>query len=364
MNILILATHCNTGGITSYVLTLTKGLVQKGHSVHIVTSGGDREKECERVGAIHVRLSIRTKSEVSYKVFMGIPAIIKLVKQQQCDVIHAQTRVTQVMAAIVSFFTRVPYVATCHGFFKPRFFRRIFPCWGNATIAISQQVKEHLINDFSCDPNSVFLLPHGLDVSTKEWTPQEKEERKNVLGLRSKTIIGIVARLSDVKGHDVLIRAMPKVVKQVPDVDLVIVGQGKTEPFLRKLVHEFSLESYVHFFPSVNGDDNLLPLFDVFVMPSRQEGLGLSVMEAQAQGLAVVASNVGGIPSLIENGKTGVLVSKENPEQLADAIIDLLKDTDKRKRIACAAQAFAIKNFSLDPMVQGTLQVYAQARKL
>ncbi|HOD11618.1 MAG TPA: glycosyltransferase family 4 protein [Candidatus Omnitrophota bacterium] len=364
MKILILATHCNTGGITSYILTLTKGLAQKGHSVHVVTSGGDREQELEKIGAIHTRLDIRTKSEVSYKVFTHIPALVKLVRQGRCDVIHAQTRVTQVVAAIVSFFTRVPYVATCHGFFKPRFFRRIFPCWGNATIAISQQVKEHLINDFSCDPNSVFLVPHGLDVSTKEWTPQEREERKNVLGLRSKMIIGIVARLSDVKGHDVLIRAMPRIIKQIPDADLVIVGQGKTEPFLKKLVRELFLEGRVHFFSSINGDDNLLPLFDVFVMPSRQEGLGLSVMEAQAQGLAVVASNVGGIPSLIESGKTGVLVDKENPAQLAGAIVDLLKDPDKRKKIACAAQAFAIKNFSLDPMVHGTLQAYAQARKL
>jgi len=361
MNVLILTTHFNTGGITSYVLTLAKGLIQKGHSVCVVSSGGDREAELARTGADHVRMDIRTKSEISYKVFIHLPAIIKLARERHCDVIHAQTRITQVMAAIISFWTKIPYVATCHGFFRPRLFRKIFPCWGKATIAISQQVQKHLIDDFGCVAQKVFLVPHGLSAISQRWSAQEKSQRRSALQLRPGPIVGIVARLSDVKGQDVLIRAMKEVVGRVPEAHLVIVGEGKTEPLLRALVHELSLEECVHFFPVANSEESLLPLFDVFAMPSRQEGLGLSVMEAQAQGLAVVASHVGGIPSLIEHGKTGILVAKESAKELADAIVDLLEHPLKRVQLGQAAKTFAEKHFSLDVMVSETLNVYFQA---
>lgn len=358
MNILLLATHCNTGGITSYLLTLARGLIQKGHRVCVVTSGGDREEELTRIGAEHIRLDIRTKSEASYKVFVHLPMIAKLVRERRFDVVHAQTRVTQVIAFFVSRLAKVPYVATCHGFFKARLFRKIFPCWGDATIAISQQVQEHLINDFHCDEAKVFLVSHGLSMVFERWSAEKKDQKRQALGLRQGPVIGIVARLSEVKGQDILIRAMKEIVARITEAHLVIVGDGKTAHALRTLVRELSLEGHVHFLPVNNSDESLLPLLDVFAMPSRQEGLGLSVMEAQAQGLAVVASNVGGIPSLIEHGNTGILVAKEDPHELASAIIDLLEHPLKRVQIGQAARAFAEKKFSLETMIQETEQVY------
>ena len=140
-------------------------------------------------------------------------------------------------------------------------------------------------------------------------------------------LIGIIARLSDVKGIDVLIKAMPDVLKEIPSANLIIAGQGPEEIYLKELTQDLSLTASVHFKNTINQTQDLLPAFDVFVMPSLMEGLGLSVMEAQACGIPVVASRVGGLVDLIEDGKSGYLVAVNDPEALANRIIEVLQES-------------------------------------
>jgi len=358
MNILIIATHFNTGGITSYVVSLATGFVKAGHNVYVISSGGDREKDLDAVGAKHITLDIRTKSEASLKIYRHILKVVAFVRQNHIDIIHAQTRVTQVLASFVSALAKVPYVSTCHGFFTPKLIRKIFPCWGKAVIAISAQVEGHLKNDLGCPQKKIVFVPHGLDVKREIWNPARKKEQRKRLGLNEGVIIGIVARLSPVKGQDILIEAMQKVVDRFPDANLLLVGEGKWKEHLGSRVKALDLARHVFFIPTILKDENILPFFDIFVMPSRQEGLGLSVMEAQAQGLAVVASNVGGLPTLIENGKTGLLVPKEDGDELAQAIISLIEDPRWRLALGEAAHDFVHKNFPFERMIERTLDVY------
>ncbi len=361
MRILFLSTHFNTGGITSYLLTLSQGLVDHGHQVYVATSGGDCVSELERFGAKHIPINIRTKSELSPKLYLALPELKKIIRQNSIDIIHAQTRVTQVAAFFLFKMTGVPYVATCHGFFKPRFSRRIFPCWGERTIAVSEAVREHLCQDFKLKSEGVTLVPNGIDLKKfSVLDSQTKKEKRLEFNLGTRPVIGIIARLSDVKGQDILIRAIPKIALQIPEVKLMIVGVGKMEKELKDLVAQLKLEDQVGFYPIVNQTAAMLSLFDIFVMPSRQEGLGLSVLEAQAAGLPVVASKVGGLPSLIEDGVTGLLVPPENPELLAEAILVLLKNLDHAKQMGEKARAFVQNKFSADIMVEDTLLVYGQ----
>ena len=99
------------------------------------------------------------------------------------------------------------------------------------------------------------------------------------------------------------------ILKEIPSANLLIAGQGPEEADLKKLTQDLSLTDHVHFKNTINQTQDLLPAFDVFVMPSLMEGLGLSVMEAQACGIPVVASRVGGLVDLIEDGKSGFLVA-------------------------------------------------------
>ncbi len=364
MNILFLTTHLNTGGITSYLLTLSKGLIKKGHKVYIVSSGGNMVEMFEGNGARHLKLNIRTKSELSLKIYWNLGRVESFVHEKAIDVIHAQTRVTQVMGFFVARDTGVPCVSTCHGFFKTRLSRRLFPFWGKGVIAISPAVEEHLKKDFRVSPDKVSLVMNGLDVSDFVCkTEQEKKDGRESLGLPEGPLIGIIARLSDVKGHEVLIKAMYKIVQKILNARLLIVGQGKMEDALRQQVNELNLQNHVFFSESVNEPEKFLPLFDLFVMPSLQEGLGLSVMEAQAAGLPVVASRVGGIPSLVEDGRTGRLVKPGDADELAKAIISVSQDNFEATKMGLRAREFVIKNFSADEMVDKTIEVYNRAKQ-
>ncbi|MCR4336830.1 MAG: glycosyltransferase, partial [Candidatus Omnitrophica bacterium] len=273
MNILHLTTHLNVGGITSYLLTLSKQLIKAGHRVYIVSSGGEMVGTFESVGVKCINLPIKTKSELSPRIYWALPAIVDCIKKYKIDAIHSHTRITQVMGFLLQKLTNVKYVATCHGFFKPRTSRRVFPCWGEKTIAISDQVRDHLIGDFGLSSERVILIHNGIDLEDfSEVNLEIKMQKRKTLGLDEGPILGIIARLSDVKGHSVLLDAMSQIVSHFSTVKLLIVGQGKMEDQLKAQVAHLNLGRHVHFYPVVNRTGDFLSVFDVFVMPSLQEG--------------------------------------------------------------------------------------------
>jgi len=361
MNILFLTTHANTGGITSYILTLGEALVKSGNKVWVASSGGDCVPRFEAVGIKHLKLNIRTKSEAHPKLLLSLGPLCQLIQNEGIHIIHSQTRVTQLLGTLLSRLSGVKLITTCHGFFRPRWFRKMFPCWGKAVIAISKPVEQHLIKDFAIVPNKVHLIPNGVDLNrfimANEQMRREARERMNMGDV---PLIGIVARLSDVKGIDVLLKAMPVVLKEIPSVNLMIVGQGPEEDHLKGLTKDLSLTGSVHFKNTINQTEGLLPAFDVFVMPSLMEGLGLSVMEAQACGIPVVASKVGGLIDLIEDGVSGYLVLSNDSTALAIRIIEVLRNRIQAKMMAVQARLNIEKYFSAEKMALETFKIYEQ----
>ncbi|MCX5702682.1 MAG: glycosyltransferase family 4 protein [Candidatus Omnitrophica bacterium] len=360
MNILYLTNHINPGGITSYILSLAKGLKAKGHNVYIATSAGQLLSKFIYEGIIYMPIPIKTKSEISPKVLISFFRLIQSVKEKGIDVIHSNTRVTQVLGCLLSRYSHKPYVSTCHGFFKRRFSRRVFPCWGDKVIAISQQVKEHLINDFKVREDRVRLIANGVDINEFRQTTVKRLKAKLNLGLGNGPVIGIVARLSDVKGHIYLIEAMETIVKKVPDAQLLIVGEGKIEKDLINLCNRLKLGKNIFFIPSVMDTSKVLSAMDLFVLPSLEEGLGLSLMEAMASGLAVIGSDVGGIKSLILHGYTGLLVKPADSRELACAISELLLDQDRANIMGNNARMFIARDFSQEKMVLETERLYLE----
>lgn len=361
MNILILTTHANTGGITSYILTLAEGLVKSGHKVLVASSGGDCVPLMEAVGIRHIKINIRTKSEIHPKLSLSLGPLARLVREEGINVIHAQTRVTQVLGFFLSRMTGVAMITTCHGFFRPRWFRRIFPCWGKMVIAISKPVLQHLKADFGVAQNKICLIPNGIDLNRFVVADdQRRRQARQELGINHAPLIGIIARLSDVKGIEVLIKAMPDVLKRIPLAQLIIVGQGPEEENLKKLTQDLALTGQIHFKNIIHQAQDLLPAFDVFVMPSLMEGLGLSVIEAQACGIPVVASRIGGLIDLIEDGKTGYLVPVNDPAFLAARVVDLLQNHAQSRVMAQQARLNIEQHYSSQNMLKETVKVYEQ----
>lgn len=359
MNILFITNHLNTGGITSYVFTLANGLRKNGHKVFIASSGGVLGVKFRESGLESIHVPMNTKKEIGPGVILSAFKLSGIIRENKIDIIHSHSRTTQVLGCLLSRLTGAGHVFTCHGFFKRRLLRRLFPCWGGRVIAISEQVKAHLIRDFRLDESKIAMIHNGIDLNRFQARSLEfKVQGKSKLGLSEGPVIGIIARLSDVKGHRYLIEAMKIVLEKFPSANLLIVGSGKMQQELTQVVKTLGIDRSLFFMPEVQDATEALGLMDVFVMPSLKEGLGLALMEAMAMGLAVIGSNVGGIKTLVQNGTSGLLVEPADSRALAEAILGLLSDPEKRASLGSQAQLFIRQNFSQEKMVGETERAY------
>lgn len=361
MKILFLTNHLNIGGVTSYCLTLAEALKERGHRVYIASSGGELLFKFIEKGINFVPVPLKTKKELSPKIVFSALKLFRTIKENKIDIVHSNSRTTQVLGCMLESYTGVTHIYTCHGFFKRRLHRRIFPCWGKKVIAISEQVKEHLIRDFKVNADDIRVIHNGIDVKRFEQNSLfDKHQAKINLGFGRGPVVGIIARLSDVKGHIYLIEAMKQVLEKVPSVQLLIIGEGKMKEALANRVKILGIEDSVYFLPAVSDTRPLLQLMDIFCMPSLEEGLGLSLMEAMASGLAVIGSDIGGIKTLIRDGFNGLLVPPQDISGLSLAISALLEDERKRSLLAQEAREFIWHNFSREKMAEETERVYSE----
>ncbi len=360
MRILLLSTHLNIGGVGRYVTSLAKSLKARKHEVFVASGGGQLEHILRREGIPHLSMDIKTKSELNPRVMKSFFTLRRYLKEQGIELMHAHTRVTQVVAALLSANTGIPYVTTCHGFFKRRIGRIFFGCWGKAVIAISEAVRERLVRDFSVAEEKIALIRTGIEI--ENFTRNVGEERRRRMReewhLPKRPIIGTVGRLSDVKGQSVLLEAAKIVCRRIP-VSVLIVGEGPEEKRLRDLANRLGLRENVFFVGAI--EDVVLPLslMDIFVLPSLEEGLGLSLAEAMATGRPVcVASRVGGVGSLMEDKVTGISVESRNPDELARSIIYLLENAQVAQELKVNAQRRVIEEFDIRTMVANVEAVY------
>jgi glycosyltransferase involved in cell wall biosynthesis len=366
MRVLLLATHLNIGGVAVYTVNLARALKKKNISVWVGSSGGDLVKALEKNGIFHLPLDVKTKFEFNLKL---IPALFKLlvfIKKNNIDIIHAGTRVTQVLAYLCSRLSPASYVSTCHGFFKKtRISRRLFGAWGNHVIAISDVVREHLVKDLNVKRENVFLIYNGVDVEAFSH-PIDKDEKgilKSNLGLAKSPVIGSISRLSPVKGLRYLLFAMKDILREMPEARLLLVGEGPSKEHLLELSRKLGIDNNVFFALNTTQTQRFLSIIDIFIFYSLEEGLGLSLLEALASGKPCVASNVGGVSSIVEDGITGLLVPPKDTHALKDAIIRLLKDRRLGASLAKEGNSLVKKKFSLEKMVERVIDVYNKASK-
>ena len=358
---MILANHFNAGGISSYILNLGQGLAARAHKVYVASGGGGWLPRLKRYNLEHIYLPLRTKSIMSPKLFFACVALCRILKEKKIDIIHSQTRISSVLALWVSRRTSIPFVYTAHGFLNPRWTRRIFPCWGKLVIAISQPVREHLLRNFGLSEERIRLVHNGIDIkrNQKPVTSNQNEIKKRY-GLKDGPLVGIIARLSEVKGHKYLLIAMKKVIAEIPQAQLLIVGEGSLKKDLQGLAEQLEIIQSIYFIPAVSDTVEPLSIMDVFVMPSLEEGLGLSIMEAMFAGVPVAATAAGGITTLVKDNQTGILVKPADAHNLALAIIELIKNKEKARSLSSSARDLIVREFSLEKMARETEKVYGE----
>ena len=367
MKILLLATHLNLGGIGIYTTSLARQLKFMGKEVIIASSGGELVREIEKEGITHIHIPINTSADIGLHTLVSCLKLLPVVRNKQIDIIHAQTRVTQIIASMLSRKTKAVFITTCHGFFKRRLFRRMLPCWGTRTIAISDAVRQHLVYDFKLPKERISVVCNGIETDrfNRLVSFEDKLHIKKEYGLSNLPVIGIVSRLSGVKGHKYLLGAFASLIKKMPNIQLLIIGDGprKYREMLKDQAEILGITRSVKFHAACRDTSIPLSIIDVFCHPSLQEGLGLSILEAMAMRIPVVASDVGGIYTLIQHKSNGLLVPPKNEEALSSAIYEILCDKKKAKEMGNISRKIVEEKFTVKMMTDGILNVYEEAIK-
>ncbi len=224
-------------------------------------------------------------------------------------------------------------------------------------IAASEAIRQILLAD-GVTPDRVVTVHEGIDVEHVAAAPPVNVHEAFWLPHHA-PVVGNVAALVPHKGQRYLIEAAHLVVKQVPDARFLILGEGELREHLEHLVREHALEKHV-LLPGFRTDVlGCIKGFDLFVMSSVAEGLGTSLLDAMACERPIVATRAGGIPEIVEDGTTGLLVPPRDPRALADAIVRALGDEPLRRRRAQAGVARVRERFTDDRMVAETAAVYA-----
>lgn len=223
-------------------------------------------------------------------------------------------------------------------------------------IAVSRMIAGMLVED-GIPADRVEVVHDGVNISTLDKIPMQDAHKAFWLPHGS-PIVGNVAALVPHKGQKYLVDAAALVVRQVPDARFVILGEGELRPALEQQVKALGLDRHV-FLPGFQADVLALQKsFDIFVMSSITEGLGSSMLDAMACGTPVVGTRAGGIPEAVEHGRTGLLVRPHHADELAAAIIRLLKEPALRAQLGAAGRAHVEAEFSVERMVERTLAVY------
>jgi glycosyltransferase involved in cell wall biosynthesis len=294
----------------------------------------------------------------------AIRRIRELAAQAGADVIHAHGYKADLYVYFALRGSNLPLVSTCHTWYnhdpKDRFFgivdRFVLRSYGNI-VAVSDGVREDLLKA-GVRADKISMIRNGIDLRTFD---RASGVLKSELGWSEYPLIGLVGRLSSEKGVDIFLTAAALVLKQLPDAKFVVIGDGPDRAKLDALIDELGIGGSVRMLGRRDDMSAAYASLDLMVSSSRREGLPIAILEGMASRLPLIATPVGAVPTVVVDGRTGVLVPAEAPELLATAIIGLLRDDSQRERLGSTARQLVEDQFSAQRMTADYLGVYESA---
>lgn len=312
---------------------------------------------------IYLGFSNRSLKYVNPYVILKLSALLK---SRDVHILHCHKHKPTFYGTLASLMhAHVSVISHVHGLRRTRTVNRYVTNWFlykhvKKIITVSESVRQDVINtNHTVDPEKVVTIKNGIDTSVIDTVMISKNNTRSKLGIHGdRLVFGTIGRLAVTKGQSYLIRAFSEVVKRIPHAMLVIVGDGPLLNSLRKEAGDTGVSADVLFTGFRNDVYELLKEFDIFVLPSIAEGLSIALLEAMTSRLPVIATNVGGIPEVLEHD-SGLLVPAGNPGALAEAMIKIaLLDKKERLILGNAARQRVIEEFTVDSMTGKMIELY------
>lgn len=368
--ILFLITKSEIGGAQKYVLDIAKGTKDAGFEAVVASQQNSHLYETlsrDKIKFIEVKhlqreIDLIMELELAWELY-------KIIRREKPDILHLNSSKVGALGAVVGKLARVPKIIfTAHGwaFNDPRprsqikaieFISRFAAIFQDKIICVSDYDRQKALERKIATHEKLATIHNGIDVKSLEFLSKEEARGKLKLGEKD-FVVGTIANFYKAKSLDTIVFSAISAIHENPDIRFVIIGDGPEMGKIESLIKRYKLEDYFTLPGIIKNAVAYLKAFDIFIMPSKKEGLPYALLEAMAANILCVASAVGGIPEIIINGENGILIKDMTPGKLQEALSKLTKLKGERKKLAKAGRQTVQEKFSLEKMIKETMSVY------
>ncbi len=380
--ILFIVTQSQWGGAQRYVFDLAVNLKKEAEIAVAFGGNGELLKRLNENNIKTIPLAYLKREISPLNDIKSFFELLKIIKREKPDIIHLNSSKAGILGSLAAKMLGVKKIIyTSHGWvfneplpwwLKKLYFyaEKISALWKDKIICVSEFDYQTALNSRFCHPKKLITIHNGIDKI--DFLPKEEARDylnsklqianfKQIQNLKleipnNRKIIGCVANLYKNKGLTYLIEAA-KIINN-PEIIFAVIGEGEEFGNLKLQIANCKLEDRVKLLGSITDSYRYLKAFDLFVLPSIKEGLPYTILEAMAAQIPIIATRVGGIPEMIENNKTGVLVKARDNQDLAEKIIAFFKNKTTAQKYSLEAYEKLRKEFTLKKMVGETKKVY------
>lgn len=380
LKVLHIITRLDKGGSAENTFLTATGLERNNYEVTLMSGpvedpDQDRKKEIGEWGIRHIFVPELVRNISLTNDLIAFLKIYRALRKEKFDIVHTHTSKAGLLGRLAAKLVRIPIIIhTPHGHvffgyfgsFKTKIFillEKLASCLTDKIVALTNGEKEDYIASKVAGKEKLAVISSGIDLKRfREPSSEEKQNLKKELKIpENSLVVGTVGRLVPVKGPEFLIEASKIIVSKCPGTHFLFAGDGHLRQSLEKKACRMGVRKNIVFLGWRDDVSKIISIFDIFVLPSLNEGMGRVLVEAMALRKPIVASRVGGIPDLVAHGKNGFLVQPKNPVELARHIQDLLENRAKRETMGFAGKEI-ISNFSKEKMIEDTEKLYEELR--
>ncbi len=371
-------TRLDWGGSPDIVRIICNYLDHRNYDLRLISGSTEfpSAKTIEFLKNFKHRVTIIPNLKRNVNAINDLLALIKLFflfRREKFDIVHTHTAKAGALGRIAAHLCGIPVIIhtphghNFYGYFNPIFSKiviaieRFLAHFTDKIIALTELEQRDYLRFKIATIQRISLIYPGLDLG------KYAEEEKNTIQIKQdfnigvgENVIGMIARLESIKGPEYFVEAAKEVAARLESVKFIVVGEGSLRKRLESRVKELELSDKFIFSGWSEDIPQILSILDILVLPSLNEAVGMVLIEAQAQGVPVVATDVGGIPEIIKDNETAVLVPPRDFKELAEAIISLLKDSKKREKMAVAGRDWVRDKFGTEEMMHKTTALYKE----
>ncbi|MBZ4664698.1 MAG: glycosyl transferase, group 1 family [Caloramator sp.] len=367
--ILIISLGRHFGGLEMVILNLLENMDKNKFSFYLICLDKSKFQDYIRIHENIISSNIKIiylKNNKSYAPWYFIK-IAKILIKEKIHIVHCHGVIASFVGTIVGTLLNKKVITTIHSSvledhenkLKGRLYvwlENFMSQYNHKYITVSQNLYNKLVTR-GINSSKLVLIKNGIPI--REFKDKNMEYIQNIFNKYERDFkIGCIGRLEKVKGQDLLIQAMFELTKQYPDIRCWFIGQGTLENELKQIVEYYRMNNNIFFLGFRSEIIELINCMDVIVIPSRMEGLPILLLEAMSQKKCVIASNVGGIPEVIQDNKTGLLFSPGDVVDLVESISSIYKDREKLEKLGKQAYQYMREEYNITSMIEAYEKLY------